>query len=31
MPKLKRLLVSACIETAQRRRRRSRIQEHVEA
>jgi hypothetical protein len=29
MPKLKRLLVSACFETAQRRRRCSRNQEHV--
>jgi hypothetical protein len=29
MPKLKRLLVSACFETAQRRRHCSRNQEHV--
>jgi hypothetical protein len=29
MPKLKRLLVSACFETAQRRRHCSRDQEHV--
>lgn len=28
MPKLKRLLISACVETAQRRRRCSRNQEH---